>query len=321
MPDDTVPAPVLTDTDRGIIDCLRHDGRMSANEIARTLGADYRAIRTRLAELLDTGTVRVTALADPALAGNTVVAFLWVESWSTGQAVDQLLVGLPEVMWAARTTSGTRTAAQISCSTADELLHIVEDVRSIPQVVSATVELVLRSYVGPLAASADDGRPDETVLRTSDALWLGNSPAQSLDDLDYTILGILRDDGRTGLTAIADDLDVPLTTVRRRVNRLLGTEGIRLQCRVASSALGYRVTAGATVKVRRDAEGLARFLATLPSAMWVSEVTGAYPLTVEILGTDQETVDAELARIWRDDRVVDIHVDYYGETVKETGRW
>jgi DNA-binding Lrp family transcriptional regulator len=278
-------------------------------------------IRTRLAELLDSGTVRVTALADPALVGKTTVAFLWVETWSVGHGVSELLAGIPEVMWASQTTAVTRTVAQISCASAGDLLRIVEAVRAHPSVIAATAELVLRSYVGPLAASTNDGQPNQAPLETSDVLWLGNTAGQSLDDLDHRVLDLLREDGRAGLTAIADAAEVPLTTVRRRVNRLLESDVVRLQCRVAPAALGYRVTAGVTVKVRRDAEALARFLATLPSTMWVSEVTGPYPITVELLGADHRVVDAALEQIRTDERIADIHVDYYGQAIKDTGRW
>jgi len=321
-----VPGPTplvtnLTDIDHEIIDCLRADGRTSANEIARTLDADYRLIRTRLSALLDSGTVRINALADPALVGNTTVAFLWVESWSASSGVNDLLTGLPEVMWAARTTAGTRTVAQISCATAGDLLRIVEEVRAHPTVGTATAELVLRSYVGPLASTTADGRPDATAVDPAGSLWLGGPDNSPLDDLDHRILDMLRTDGRVGLTAIAETVEVPLTTVRRRVNRLLDIDGVRLRCLVSPVALGYLHTVGVTVQVSRDAAGVARFLTTLPDAMWVSEITGARPVTVELVARDLDGIDAALARITADDRVRGIHVDYYEETIKETGGW
>lgn len=317
-------APIVTSLsaiDHEIIDCLRADGRISANEIARTLGADYRIVRTRLSALLDSGTVRINALADPALVGNTTVAFLWVESWSASSDVSGLFTRIPEVMWAARTTSGTRTVAQISCATAGDLLRIVEEVRSRSTVSTVTAELVLRSYVGPLASTTADGRPDAAVVDTAGSLWLGGPENSRLDDLDHRILDMLRADGRVGLTAIADTVHVPLTTVRRRVNRLLDIDGVRLRCLVSPMALGYQHTVGVTVEVTRDAEGVARFLTTLSDAVWISEITGAWPVTVELLARSLDGIDAALAQITADDRVRRIRVDYYGETLKETGGW
>lgn len=44
-------------------------------------------------------------------------------------------------------------------------------------------------------------------------------------------------------------------------------------------------------------------------------------MTVEILAADQAEVDRVLTTIRTDERVGDLSIDYYGDRVKETGRW
>lgn len=309
----------LTDLDRDIIGCLRKSGRASAQEISRTIDADYRIVRQRLTFLLDSDAVRVNALADPGLIGNPLVAFLWITSLSVENDLAMRLARVPEVMWASMTSTRMKAVAQVSCDSSAHLLALIDGIRSWTCADEVTTAMVLRSYIGPLGASALPARPGDH--RDMDSVWLGSEAQRPFDAIDRRIFELLRADGRTALTAIAQAVDIPLTTANRRVSRLLESDGVRLQCRVSPAALGYRFLVGVSLQVREDARELAAALSHLPAAMWVSEITGTHAVTIELLARDQSDIDDAVAAIRSDRRTGALALDYYDEPIKSTGRW
>jgi len=66
--------------DRSIVDLLLEDGRMSSADIARRIGGiTERSVRYRLERLVDTGVIRVSAVANPAALGYRVLADVFIE--------------------------------------------------------------------------------------------------------------------------------------------------------------------------------------------------------------------------------------------------
>jgi DNA-binding Lrp family transcriptional regulator len=308
----------LSETDRRIIASLRESGRASAHDISRTLGVDYRVVRRSLTQLIESGTVRISALADPALTGQPVVAFIWLTSRSVENRMGEALGRTPEVMWAAVMRDPTCSTAQVSCASHSALLRLLDDIRGWPDVLDVSAELVLRSYIGPLSAST---LPGHSAGDTDGALWLGGETHSLVDETDRQILELLRADGRVALTTIATVVGIPLTTARRRLNRLLDADGVRLQCRVDPVVLGYRFHAGVSIRVAREGAEFAIALSKSPWAAWVSETTGTHAVTVELMATEQAEMDEAVRRIADDRRVRDLRVEYYDHSVKDTGRW
>jgi Lrp/AsnC family transcriptional regulator for asnA, asnC and gidA len=66
--------------DRQIVELLMEDGRIPSAEIARRLGnVSERAVRYRLARLLERGILQVAAIPNPKSLGYTVVADVFIE--------------------------------------------------------------------------------------------------------------------------------------------------------------------------------------------------------------------------------------------------
>jgi Lrp/AsnC family transcriptional regulator for asnA, asnC and gidA len=55
----------LDDTDRGIIEALRHDGRATNSAMADALGVTEGTVRQRMRKLIDAGVFRVGGLVNP----------------------------------------------------------------------------------------------------------------------------------------------------------------------------------------------------------------------------------------------------------------
>jgi Lrp/AsnC family transcriptional regulator for asnA, asnC and gidA len=69
-------APVLDDTDRGILRILQKDGRTSNSEIARRLGTTETTIRKRVAAMRAKGYFEIVAVPTPRVAGYNLSAII-----------------------------------------------------------------------------------------------------------------------------------------------------------------------------------------------------------------------------------------------------
>jgi Lrp/AsnC family transcriptional regulator for asnA, asnC and gidA len=73
-PHNTSPYRQLDETDRGIVDFLRRDGRIAYREIARQLGVSEGMVRKRVTKLLEAGWIRIVAMSDALQLGVPILA-------------------------------------------------------------------------------------------------------------------------------------------------------------------------------------------------------------------------------------------------------
>lgn len=95
----------LDEADRGIIECLREDGRMSSARIAERLDISERTVRRRLRSLEQHRGLRVVPVVDPDAIGLTFCMFLRlsVERDRLAEVTDAV-AAMPEVRYLAHTT-------------------------------------------------------------------------------------------------------------------------------------------------------------------------------------------------------------------------
>ena len=72
----------------------------------------------------------------------------------------------------------------------------------------------------------------------------------SLDELDFSILSYLQQDGRMSFTVIAEKLGVSIGTIRTRFNKLIEDGTINIVGRVDPDKVGFRSYAHIAVYVR-----------------------------------------------------------------------
>ncbi len=102
------PPPKLDRVDCQLIRLLQHDGRMSNSAIAQELGISEFTVRRRLKRLLDTGIVRIVAVANPIDLGFEIAGNLKIKI--DLKKADQVLNSLKKIdslIWVALTTGGT----------------------------------------------------------------------------------------------------------------------------------------------------------------------------------------------------------------------
>jgi len=110
-----------------------------------------------------------------------------------------------------------------------------------------------------------------------------------LDDLDFSILELLRFDGRKPYTEIAHTLQVSEGTVRNRVARLMENGVMQIVGLIDPVRLGYDAPALIGVNVQNaDVEEVAKHIAKFTEVSYLIMVSGGFDLVVEVICRDRE---------------------------------
>lgn len=118
----------LDDLDLQIIERLGQDARVSNREIGREFGLTEGTIRARLRRLIQTKTIRVSAVTNVARLKNPILAYLFIEADEAFHidAVAQALAELPQISFVATLLGRSDILAMTLVEEGDqvtELLH------------------------------------------------------------------------------------------------------------------------------------------------------------------------------------------------------
>lgn len=111
-----------------------------------------------------------------------------------------------------------------------------------------------------------------------------------MDELDFSILSCLQQDGRMSFTVIAEKLGVSIGTVRTRFNKLIEDGTISIIGRVDPEKVGFRSYAHIAVFVRPATlkEKVAQTIAARPEVSFLAMTSGEYDLEVDAMCRDNE---------------------------------
>lgn len=122
-----------------------------------------------------------------------------------------------------------------------------------------------------------------------------------LDDLDKAIIAILREDGKTPYTAVAAKVGVAEATVRKRVNRLLDEQVLRITAAVDPEKIGLTTQAIVGVKVEgKDVGTIIERLDTMDNVRYIGVCTGDYDLMLHVAMPSSEELFHFLTRTLRE---------------------
>lgn len=254
--------------DHQIIRELRGDGRRPTKEIAGKLGVTEATVTTRIRALNETGVMRVIAQHNVAQLRDRLPCFIFV--WVRERSIDDVAQDL---------AAFDQIATVFICVGSPEI-HLTAFVAD-PHMLAALqqrlgqVEGVDRLEVN-LALETRTYRSDFAGFLVAPT----TSPVMS-DPLDENIMRLLQEDGRESFREIARVLDLPASTVRERINRLLSTKAIRIGAVCDPIKLGLTTTALGHLQVAADslADALAH-LEKLDDLGIVSSVSGRYNIHV-----------------------------------------
>lgn len=116
----------LDQIDRELVRQLQQDGRRSYRAMARSLGVSEGTVRWRVRRLLDSGALRIAAVADPFRLGYRVLASMFLKV-SSGELehVIEALVSWPEVVYVSSCTGRVDVYIQVVCRSHEDLWELV----------------------------------------------------------------------------------------------------------------------------------------------------------------------------------------------------
>ncbi len=111
-----------------------------------------------------------------------------------------------------------------------------------------------------------------------------------LDDLDFSILSCLQQDGRMSFTVMADQLKVSVGTIRTRVNKLIEDGTVSIIGRVDPDKVGFHSYAHIAVYVRPATlkEKVAQMISKLKEVSFLAMTSGDYDLEVDVMCRDND---------------------------------
>lgn len=132
----------------------------------------------------------------------------------------------------------------------------------------------------------------------------------SVDEVDLSMLEILREDGRISIAALAEAVGISRANAYARLERLR-TEGVieGFSARINYRKIGLGTSAITFMKVRQPArEALAKHMADLPGVEYAAHVTGEHDVIVLMRAPDVDTMrDDIMAKLYDAPPVKSLH--------------
>ncbi len=275
--------PELDPLDARLIGLLETDARRPYTQLASELGVSVPTAQARLQRLLDAGVLRIICWADHVALGYTseVTLALNAHPDRLPEAVERLCASGP-IRYLVLCTGRFDMIAEAMFRSRDELSRfLLDELRSIPGL--ARIESMLRlrhvKLSTRLLTDEKDSRPAE-------------NSALDLDAMDKALIAELQMDARRTPLELARKLNVSESTVRRRLQRLLGRGIIRIVGVTNAFALGYRGVASIGLKVAPGSgHEAAEILASYRDVRTVGIYAGRYDLMAWALFREPADLD------------------------------
>ncbi len=110
----------------------------------------------------------------------------------------------------------------------------------------------------------------------------------TLNELDFSVLSLLQQDGRMSFTVMAEKLGVSISTIRTRVTKLLEDKTIQIVGRVNTEKVGFHVYAQIKISVRpaKEIEKVGKQLLKLREVSFLALTSGDFDLEVDVMCRD-----------------------------------
>ncbi|UOE95591.1 Lrp/AsnC family transcriptional regulator [Alkalihalobacillus sp. LMS39] len=130
--------------DRGIIQLLSKDGRMSFTEIANRLDVTEKTVRSRYKNLVETGIIDVVGIVNPISLGLKVAAIIQLAAASNQltNIVDQVKQ-YKEVRYVSLITGEYQVLLQVNMKTYEELTEFIKKINGIAGITKSNVIIQL----------------------------------------------------------------------------------------------------------------------------------------------------------------------------------
>ena len=293
---------MLDDLDRALIEKLGGDGRLSYERLGSQVGLSRTAARARLQRLMETGAVRVEAIAHPAVGGFHTFTHL---SLTTGDVpvrdVAREVAALPFAPFVSIVAGRFSMIAELRTRDLGSMELAIDEVRGVPGVLA--VDTVVYT----------------DVVKDSH-LPLGGPHAFvpfDLDDVDLRLLALLQGDARMPYADLADAVGLSRAATRARVLRLLDQGVVVVKGLVNPTALGFTDMCGFQVFLAHDAGDVVREIAELSAVDFLARTIGRCDLIGTMIAGGRAEIGDTLDHIRLAPGVRAVEAWWHIELVKE----
>ncbi|WP_370353977.1 Lrp/AsnC family transcriptional regulator [Catenulispora sp. EB89] len=312
----------LDETDRRIAAVLMASPRASWRTVAEVLDLSERTIVRRAAPLLHDGTLRPTAVRNPARFPRIIPTALRIRCRpSRIKAIAAGLARRPDTIWVDILGGGNEISSVLFLDGPEARNSLLlRDLPATADVHSWEAYDLLKVFPAGFTWSAGLLSAEQFDAMARHAHTPTDAP--EIQPLDEALIDRLAVDGRIGYSELAAALDTSASTVRRRLDTLVSAHMVRLACEVDLSLLGIASEALlwiATGPGRTETIGGA--LSRHPQVRFSAATTGSTNLLVAVAAQDLNGLYALLTEtVGALDDVRALEVTPILSSVKRTGR-
>jgi DNA-binding Lrp family transcriptional regulator len=316
------PRRDLDDTDRRIAAVLMASPRASWRTVAQILDLSERTIVRRATPLLEDGTLRATAVRNPALFPRIVPLVLRIRCRPTRiKAIAAGLARRPDTVWVDILGAGNEISSVLFLDGAGARNSLLlRDLPATADVLSWDAYDLMRVF--PAGFTWSGGLLTEEQSNALSPYPRGPEAPPEIQPSDEALIDQLTINARAGYSELATLLGTSASTVRRRLDTLLAARMVRLTCEVDLSLLGIGSEALlwiATGPAALEAAGNA--LSRHPQVRFTAATTGAANLLVAVAAENLSGLYDFLTRtVGSLDDVRNLEVTPILNSVKRTGR-
>jgi DNA-binding Lrp family transcriptional regulator len=254
-----VESPVLDDLDHRIIHALYVDGRVSFSRMAEVLGGSEQTIARRYRRMRDEHGVRVVGQLDSQRLGRSDWAVRIRCTPDAATPVATALAKRPDTGWVQLTSGGTEISCMVNAH--DEQRRatlLLEQLPASSRIVALEAFCLLHVFTSATSAApgAEGLTPEEVDRLAAPGRVPGlpaDRPAALLSEDDWPLVRALEEDGRATHRELAARTHRHESTVRRRVEDLVGSGTLYFDLDVDSELLGLRSRANLWASVAPSA--------------------------------------------------------------------
>lgn len=289
---------MLDETDRQIAVALMASPRASWRTIAQVLDLSERTIVRRGTTLLRDGTLRPTAVRNPARFARISPLVLRIRCRPNRVgAVAAQLARRPDAVGIGILGGGEISGILFLDGIEARNSLLLRELPAVGGIRSWEAQELLRVF--PEGFSWNGGLLTPEQLKALSPLPLPHDPTEppEIQKPDEALIDQLTVNARAGYGELGDLLDITATTVRRRLEKLLAAHVVRLVCEVDFGLLGMagqallRITTGPA-----NLDALGDVLSRHPNVRFTAATTGAANLLVAVAAEDRDALYTFLTR-------------------------
>lgn len=277
----------LGETDSRIAAALMASPRATWRTISDALGIPERTVVRHASPLFGTRTLRSTAVRNPARFPDLVPMALRIRCEPKRiSAIAATLARRPDTIWVDVLGGGDEICAVLHIDGPDARNRLLlRDLPATNAVQSWTSHMLLKVFAAGFDWSGGLLSATESAALRADTPATGAGPATF--PVDDPLIVALIDDGRASYTELADRTGMSVATVRRRVERLLAGQFLRLATELNLAQLGIHTEALLWINVSPGAlEETGERLSRHAQVRFAAATTGPSNLLIAVAAAD-----------------------------------